>query len=110
MVNPDRSFARFRDRTHAGYELAADLRNFLQGEEAIVLAIPPDGVPVAAAVATELDASFDLITSRRIMPPGEKEETLGAVTPDRTLVINRTLVDRLGLSNSEVEKLSIEVW
>jgi len=110
MVNPDRPHARFRDRTHAGYELAADLRGFLQGEEAIVLAIPPDGVPVASAVAAELNASFDLITSRRIMPPGDKEETLGAVTPDRTLVVNRALVDRLGLSDGEVEKLSIPVW
>ncbi len=54
----------------------------MQGEEAIVLAIPPDGVPVAAAVAAELNAPFDLITSRRIVSPRNNEETLGAVTPD----------------------------
>jgi putative phosphoribosyl transferase len=110
MESPDKPYARFRDRTHAGYELAADLKGFLQGEEALVLAIPPDGVPVASAVATELNAPFDIITSRRIVPPGNKEETLGAVTPDRTLVVNRVLVDQLNLSDSDVEKLSIPVW
>ncbi|HUP28462.1 MAG TPA: phosphoribosyltransferase family protein [Chloroflexia bacterium] len=109
-MNHDKPQARFRDRTHAGYELAVDLRGFLQGEKALVLAVPANGVPVAAAVAGELDSPFDVIVSRRIMAAGEPEETLGAVTPDRTLVVNTAAVRRLGLSDQEVEQLSIPVW
>ena len=110
MANEDRPRARFRDRSHAGYELAADLRGFLGGEEAVVLAIPPGGVPVASAVAADLGAPFDVMLSRRIHAPGNVDETLGAVTPDRTLVVNRALADRLGLQEGEIERLSIEMW
>ncbi len=102
--------ARFNDRAHAGYELATDLSRFLYGQNPVVLAVPPDGLPAAAAIAEAMNAPLDLIVSRRIVAPGYPEETLGAVTPDRTLVINKALTGRLGLSDEEVEQLSIAVW
>jgi putative phosphoribosyl transferase len=102
--------ARFNDRTHAGYELALDLRRFVQGQDPIVLAIPPDGIHVAASVALELDTPLDVVISRRIVAPGHEEETLGAITPDRTLVLNKPLVSKLGLSDEEVEQLTIPEW
>jgi putative phosphoribosyl transferase len=101
---------RFRDRTQAGQELAADLRRFLGDQDSVVLAIPPDGVPAAATVASEIDAPLDLIISCRIVAPERPDDTLGAVTPDRSLVINRPLVSSLGLSDAQVEQLSIPVW
>lgn len=100
----------FRDRIEAGHLLAIDLKRFLAGRKPFVLAVPPDGVPVAASVATELDAPFDIVVSRRMLAPGHADETLGAITPDRALVINKPLVSRLGLSDEEVEQLSIPEW
>jgi predicted phosphoribosyltransferase len=101
---------RFTDRTQAGQELAAELRRFLGEQPAVVLAIPPDGVPAAATVASEIFAPFDLLISCRIVAPGHPDETVGAVTPDRTLVVNKPLVSSLGLSDSQVEQLSIPIW
>lgn len=102
--------ARFKDRLHAGAELAEELARHIWGQEPVVLAIPPDGVPIAASVAVRLDVPLDLMASQRIVAPGRAGETLGAVTPDRTLVINRPLVDRLGLLDADVEELSIPAW
>jgi predicted phosphoribosyltransferase len=102
--------ARFNDRAHAGYELALDLRRFLGGQTPVVLAIPPEGVPVAASVAAGLAAPLDVVISQRIPAPGKPVETLGAVTPDRTLVINRPLVSKLNLSDEEIEQLAVPAW
>ena len=95
---------------HAGYELAVELRRFLQGRDAIVLAIPRGGVPVATAIAHDLRTPLDLIIPRRIEAPGHPEMTLGAVTPDRTLVVNKTLAGELNITDDELDQLSIPVW
>jgi putative phosphoribosyl transferase len=109
FLSKDKS-ARFADRTQAGFELAFELRRYLQGESPFVLAVPPDGVPVAASISTELDTPMDIVVSRRMLSPGHEEETLGAITADRTLVVNRPLVSRLGLADEVVEQLSIPEW
>jgi predicted phosphoribosyltransferase len=95
---------------HAGYELAAELRRFLDGRDPLVLAIPRGGVPVATAIAHDLRASLDLIVPRRIEAPDHPEMTLGAITPDRTLVVNTALAAELGIPDEKIEELSIPVW
>jgi len=102
--------ARYVDPTHAGHELALDLRRFLFGQTPFVLAIPPDGVPVGASVARELNAPLDIAVSRRLLDSGRPDETLGAVTPDRTLVINKPLVAQLGLTDDAMDQISIPEW
>jgi putative phosphoribosyl transferase len=102
--------ARFYDRVFAGHELALELKRFVEGQRPFVLAVPPDGVPVAASIARELNAPFDLAVSRRMVAPGHPTETLGAITPDRTLVVNKPLVSSLKLDDAAVEQLSIPEW
>lgn len=101
---------RFRDRTEAGHQLALDLKRFLQGSRPFVLAVPPHGVPVAASIAMELNAPFDIVVSRRILVDGRPDEALGAITPDRTLVINKPLISALNLSDEQVDRMSIPEW
>jgi putative phosphoribosyl transferase len=108
-LNHDKG-ARFYDRVFAGHELALDLKRFVEGQRPFVLAVPPDGVPVASSIARELNAPFDLAVSRRIVAPGHPDETLGAITPDRTLVVNKPLVSRLKLDDPTVEQISIPEW
>ena len=110
MTNTGQARPRYNDRRHAGFELAADLRPFLEGQGPIVLAIPRGGVPVASSIAEDLKAELDLIIPRRIAGPGQPDVTLGAITPDRTLVINREVKENLRLTDEEVEELSIPVW
>ncbi|KWR87765.1 phosphoribosyltransferase family protein [Cupriavidus sp. IDO] len=58
---------RFQTREQAGTELAWALHAY-QGTGALVLAIPRGGVPVGRVVADALDADFDLVMARRIVP------------------------------------------
>jgi putative phosphoribosyl transferase len=68
----------FRNRTDAGRRLAAALSGY-RGQSVVVLALPRGGVPVAAEVAEELDASLDLVLVRKIGVPGHEELAMGAV-------------------------------
>ena len=67
-------------------------------------------MPVAASIAIELNAPFDIIVSRRMLSHDNPADTLGAITPDRTLVVNRTLISQLGLDDAQVDQLSIPEW
>ena len=56
---------RFRDRSDAGQQLAAALDGRVEGN-AVVLALPRGGVPVAAEVARHLGLPLDVIVVRKL--------------------------------------------
>lgn len=68
----------FRNRRDAGARLAAALEKYKE-RRPVVLALPRGGVPVAAEVATRLDAPLDLILVRKIGLPIQPELAMGAV-------------------------------
>lgn len=53
---------------------------------------------------------LDLVVVRKIPIPWEPEAGFGAVTPDRTVILNQPLVQELGLQKKQIEILSQEVW
>ncbi len=69
----------FHDRTEAGLLLAAKLNKF-KNEPGIVLAVPRGGVPVAYAVAKELDFPMEVIFTKKIGHPMNKEYAIGAAS------------------------------
>lgn len=58
----------FRNRQDAGRRLAKALSGY-KGRRPVVLALPRGGVPVAAEVASSLDAPIDLVLVRKIGLP-----------------------------------------
>ncbi len=52
--------ALFKNREDAARELAKDLA-FLRNDQPLVLGIPNYGVPIAAVIAGELNASLDIL-------------------------------------------------
>lgn len=68
----------FNDRCEAGRKLAEALRHY-RGKDAVVLALPRGGVPVAAEVAASLDAPLDLLLVRKVGVPWQPELAMGAV-------------------------------
>ena len=78
----------FIDRTDAGRQLAKALARY-KAQRPVVLALPRGGVPVAAEVATVLDAPLDLILVRKIGVPFQPELAMGAVVDGREPVIVR---------------------
>ncbi|MDQ0504643.1 phosphoribosyltransferase [Xanthobacter agilis] len=79
---------RFRDRTDAGRRLAVALAGYA-GRDAVVLALPRGGVPVAAEVATALHAPLDLVLVRKIGLPDQPELAMGAVVDGAAPIVVR---------------------
>jgi putative phosphoribosyl transferase len=91
----------FRDRQHAGKVLVEMLDTYRQSD-AIVLAIPAGGVPVAAVIAEKLKIPLDVAVVSKITLPWNTEAGYGAVAFDGTMRLNEDLVPRLGLTEEQI--------
>lgn len=94
----------FRDRSDAGRRLARALSAY-KGRNAVVLALPRGGVPVAAEVAEALDAPLDLILVRKIGVPSQPELAMGAVVDGAAPIIvrNQEVIELSGTTADEFE-------
>lgn len=98
---------RFRNRSDAGRQLAAQLSAFAHRNDVIVLALPRGGVPVASEVARELDAPLDVFLVRKLGVPGHSELAMGAIASGGVRVLSDVLIDQLGVPRPEVERVSV---
>jgi putative phosphoribosyl transferase len=102
--------SRYRNRRHAGQALgwrlveAGVLERF--PEPRLVLGLPRGGVPVAGEVARILAAPLDVFLVRKLGVPGHEELAMGAIASGGTRVLNRAVIDRLGLSPADVEAVT----
>ncbi|PWB64376.1 MAG: phosphoribosyltransferase [Bradyrhizobiaceae bacterium] len=94
----------FHDRTEAGRRLAAALGRF-RTEPCVVLALPRGGVPVAAEVASALNAPMDLVLVRKIGVPMQPELAMGAVVDgEHPLVVrNRDIIGLAGVREADFQ-------
>ena len=100
----------FADRLDAGQQLAEEmLHRGYADEDAVILAIPRGGVPVAYPVAKALRTPLDLIIPRKIPIPGNPEAGFGAVTADGTVILNQPLVAQLGLPPEVIARLAQQI-
>jgi putative phosphoribosyl transferase len=92
----------FVDRTEAGRKLAKALARY-KSQQPLVLALPRGGVPIAAEVATALDAPLDLILVRKIGVPYQPELAMGAVVDgaEPVTVRNEDVIRLAGVSEPE---------
>lgn len=98
--------AMFEDRVDAGRRLADALVRHPAVQEAqhvVVLAIPRGGVPVGAEIAARLDAVLDVVVVRKLRSPANPELGVGAVAPDGYVDVDRALVERIGISEAQLE-------
>lgn len=89
----------FRDRAHAGQLLATMLAAY---RDAVLLAIPAGGVPVAAEIAHRLRLPLDVAVVSKLTPPWNTETAYGAVAFDGTVHVNKEYVAHFGLSDRDV--------
>lgn len=75
------------DRMAAGRALAGLLEGY-RGSDAMVLALPRGGVPVAWEIARALDLPLDLLPVRKLGMPGHAEYALGAIAGGCVRVLN----------------------
>lgn len=95
----------FRDRADAGRQLASRLAHLAGRTDVTVLGLPRGGVPVAAVVAPALGAPLGLLLARKLGVPGRPELAMGAVAPGPVRVLNRSVVDSLGVPPEVIEEV-----
>ena len=99
----------FLDRTDAGRQLAKALAHY-KNQQPVVLALPRGGVPVAAEVATKLDAPLDLILVRKIGVPSQPELAMGAVVDGANPIVvrNEEVIQLCGVSETDFNSVRDE--
>ena len=98
----DRVFV-FRDRKHAGQTMATML-NRHEGSRAILFAIPAGGVPVAAVMAERLRLRLEVAVVSKITMPWNTEAGYGAVAFDGSVLLNKDILARIGLTDGQIEQ------
>ena len=93
----------FRDRYEAGRVLGKELMHY-KDADAIVLAIPSGGVPVASEIARLTGLPMDLAIVRKLQIPGNPEAGFGALGPDGETMLNESLVRELRLSLEQIQE------
>src|SRR4051812_33991435 len=98
--------SRFRDRAHAGRELASKLTRYSERGDVIVLALPRGGVPVAYEVAEALGAPLDVFIVRKLGVPGYEEYAMGAIATGGVRVLNKEVVRSLGIPSQVIDAVA----
>src|SRR5437660_8018668 len=98
----------YRDRSEAGRRLAAQLRNYANRSDVLVLALPRGGVPVAYEVAKALRAPLDIFLVRKLGVPGHEELAMGAISTGGVRVLNDDVVNYLGISGEVIDAVAAD--
>lgn len=96
----------FQNRTEAGRLLAEALRSYEGRSDALILALPRGGVPVAFEVAQALGIALDLMLVRKLGMPGQEELAMGAIATGGSQFLNQDLVASAGISEAVIEAVA----
>lgn len=99
---------KYRDRVHAGQQLAAALKKYAGRADVVVLGLPRGGVPVASEVAKALGAALDVIVVRKLGVPGWEELAMGAIAAGGVRVLNDEVVRAAHIPHSVIESVTAE--
>lgn len=101
----------FKDREEAGRKISQEfIDRGLSLVKPIVLGIPRGGVPLGYPMARELEAEFDAVVVRKLPIPQNPEAGFGAVTLDKTVLLNDELLNQIFLSETEKERIIDRVY
>lgn len=93
----------FPGRAEAGRILADRLKALANQSDAVVVAIPNDGVPVAAQVATALNLPLTVQVIRKLGVPGQKEMFMGSIAGDDVRIMNNETINALHIPERVVD-------
>ncbi len=98
----------FDNRQQAGQELAERVSEQITDEETVVLALPRGGAVVGFELAKKLNAAFDVIISRKIGMPGNREFGLGAISENGVEVLNEDTIALVGVPQEALAQVIAE--
>ena len=97
---------KFRDRAEAGQQLAQQLLSYAGKPQAIVLALPRGGVPVAAPIANTLQIPLDLCLVHKLGVPSQPEVAMGAIDLQGKRYLNERIITSLNISAAQIERVA----
>lgn len=97
------------NRQEAGRQLARQLEAYANRKDAIVLAVPRGGVPVAFEIAQALHLPLDIFLSRKLGVPGQEELAFGAIAAGDGRFLDQQVIRAAGISSQEIERVTQEV-
>ena len=101
-------YTRFKDREEAGTLLTRKLIDFKNDADVIVLALPRGGVPIGFVIAHELHKPLDIYLVKKLGVPGQEELAMGAVSTSGEVILDKGLIERLEISNGDLDELIAE--
>lgn len=96
----------FADRTDAGHRLVEDLSRYAGQPDAVVLALPRGGVPVAHQVARGLGLPLEPFLVRKLGVPGHEELAMGAIASGGARVLNEEVLVSAELTAQDVDAVT----
>lgn len=96
---------KFIDRRDAGRQLAGVVQRAVAGEDAVILALPRGGVPVAYEVSSRLGAPLDVLLVRKLGVPWQPELGFGAIATGDIVVVNDDHVKALGVGEDMIRDI-----
>jgi putative phosphoribosyl transferase len=97
---------RFRDRAEAGQQLAQELLAYDRHPQAILMALPRGGVPVAYPIAKQLQLPLDLCLVHKLGVPSDPEVAMGAIDLDGRRWLNQQIITTLKISPASIDLIA----
>ena len=95
----------FPSRLEAGEYLAKMLTKYKDQEDALILALPRGGVPVAYEIAVHLNVPLDVFLVRKLGVPGHEEYAMGAIAEGGFRLLHGDVMHQLGIPDSQVQQV-----
>ena len=96
----------YKDRSHAGRQLARKLHRYAGRSDLIVLGLPRGGVPVAFEVARALGAPLDVLLVRKLGMPHHEEYAMGAIGSGGVRVLQPGVPGLMGVTQDQVDQVT----
>ena len=96
----------FLNRADAGRQLAAELADLKGRKDALILALPRGGVPVAHELAVALSLPMDIFIVRKLGVPGYEELAMGAIALGDVRVLNEDVIEVMGIPESALDAVT----
>lgn len=95
----------FVNREEAGNLLADKLINYTNKKDTVIVAIPRGGVPIGAVIAKRLNLPLEIVLSKKIGHPFNKEYAIGAVTL-KSIILSEEVP---GISKKYIEDETLKI-
>jgi putative phosphoribosyl transferase len=98
----------FENRKEAGRTLAEKLQKYKDDPNAVILALPRGGVPVAYELSVALNLPLDVFVVRKLGVPGQVELAMGAIASGGVRVLNEDIIQTLNIADPVIAAVAAQ--